>query len=32
MAGLRSAIAEGRLAGFVAAFEAARSGGDLEPV
>jgi queuine tRNA-ribosyltransferase len=32
MAGLRAAIAEGRLAGFVAAFEAERAGGDLEPV
>ena len=32
MAGLRAAIAEGRLAGFVAAFEAARAGGDLEPL
>ena len=32
MAGLRAAIAEGRLAGFVAAFEADRAGGDLEPV
>jgi queuine tRNA-ribosyltransferase len=32
MAGLRAAIAEGRLAGVVAAFEAERAGGDLEPV
>jgi queuine tRNA-ribosyltransferase len=32
MAGLRAAIAEERLAGFVAAFEAERTGGDLEPV
>ncbi|HVH03029.1 MAG TPA: tRNA guanosine(34) transglycosylase Tgt [Amaricoccus sp.] len=32
MAGLRAAIAEGRLAGFAAAFEAERAGGDLEPV
>ncbi len=32
MAGLRAAIAEGRLAGFVAGFEAARAEGDLEPV
>jgi queuine tRNA-ribosyltransferase len=32
MAGLRSAIAEGRLAGFAAAFEAERAAGDLEPV
>jgi queuine tRNA-ribosyltransferase len=32
MAGLRAAIAEGRLAGFVAGFEADRAGGDLEPV
>jgi queuine tRNA-ribosyltransferase len=32
MASLRAAIAEGRLAGFVAAFEAARIGGDLEPL
>ena len=31
MAGLRAAIAEGRLAAFVAAFEAQRAGGDLEP-
>jgi queuine tRNA-ribosyltransferase len=32
MAGLRAAIAEGRLAAFVAAFEATRTEGDLEPV
>jgi queuine tRNA-ribosyltransferase len=32
MAGLRAAIAEGRLAGFAAAFEAERAAGDLEPV
>ena len=32
MAGLRAAIAEERLAGFVAAFHAARAGGDIEPV
>ena len=32
MAGLRAAIAVGRLAGFAAAFEAERAGGDLEPV
>ena len=32
MASLRAAIAEGRLAGFVAAFEAARIGGELEPL
>ena len=32
MAGLRAAIAERRLAGFVAGFEAQRAGGDLEPV
>ena len=31
MAGLRAAIAEGRLAAFVAAFHAARAGGDIEP-
>jgi queuine tRNA-ribosyltransferase len=31
MAGLRGAIAAGRLAGFVAAFEAARAQGDLDP-
>ena len=32
MAGLRAAIAEGRLAAFVAAFHAIRAAGDLEPV
>jgi len=32
MAGLRAAIAEGRLAAFAAAFEAGRAEGDLEPV
>ena len=32
MAGLRAAIADGRLAAFVAAFDAARAAGDLEPV
>jgi queuine tRNA-ribosyltransferase len=32
MAGLRAAIQEGRLAGFVAGFEALRAEGDLEPV
>ena len=32
MAGLREAIADGRLAGFVAGFDAARAEGDLEPV
>ncbi len=31
MAGLRAAIAAGRLAGFVAAFHAARAEGDIEP-
>jgi queuine tRNA-ribosyltransferase len=31
MAGLREAIAAGRLAGFVADFDAARAAGDLEP-
>ncbi len=31
MAGLRAAIAGGRLAAFVAAFEAQRARGDLEP-
>jgi queuine tRNA-ribosyltransferase len=30
MAGLRAAIAEGRLAGFVAAFDATRAAGDIE--
>ena len=32
MQGLRDAIAEGRLAGFVAGFHAARAQGDIEPV
>ncbi len=32
MAGLRAAIAEGRLAGFVADFHALRAGGDIEPL
>ena len=32
MAGLRAAIAEGRLADYVAGFEAERAAGDLEPV
>ncbi|SNX73333.1 tRNA-guanine transglycosylase [Cereibacter ovatus] len=32
MQGLRDAIAEGRLAGFVAGFHAARAAGDIEPV
>jgi queuine tRNA-ribosyltransferase len=32
MADLRAAIAEGRLDGFVAGFEAARAAGDFEPV
>jgi queuine tRNA-ribosyltransferase len=32
MAGLRAAIAEGRLARLVAALEADRAGGDLEPI
>ena len=32
MAGLRDAIAEGRLAEFVTRFEAVRSGGDLPPI
>jgi queuine tRNA-ribosyltransferase len=32
MAGLRAAIADGRLAAFVTAFEARRAEGDLEPV
>ncbi|MBC7139696.1 MAG: tRNA guanosine(34) transglycosylase Tgt [Defluviimonas sp.] len=32
MAGLRGAIAGGRLAGFVAAFHAARAGGDIAPL
>ena len=32
MAGLRAAIAAGRLAAFVAEFEALRAEGDLEPV
>ena len=32
MAGLRAAIAAGRLAGFVAEFEALRAEGDLEPI
>jgi queuine tRNA-ribosyltransferase len=32
MAGLRSAVAEDRLAAFAASFEAARAEGDLEPV
>jgi hypothetical protein len=32
MAGLRAAIGAGRLAEFVAAFEAARAAGDLEPL
>jgi queuine tRNA-ribosyltransferase len=32
MAGLRAAIAGGRLAAFVAGFEAARAAGDIEPV
>ena len=32
MAGLRAAIAEGRLAAFAAGFEAARAEGDLERV
>ena len=32
MAGLRAAIAEGRLAAFVAAFQAARQGADLPPM
>jgi len=31
MAGLRGAIAEGRLDAFVAAFHATRAGGDIEP-
>ena len=32
MAGLRGAISEGRLSDFVAAFEAQRSAGDIEPL
>ncbi len=32
MAGLRAAIAEGRLAEFAAAFEAEQSAGDLPPL
>jgi queuine tRNA-ribosyltransferase len=32
MAGLRNAIAGGRLAVFVEAFDAARAAGDIEPV
>ena len=32
MAGLRGAIAEGRLSAFVAAFEAGRAEGDIEPL
>ena len=32
MAGLRAAIAEGRLAAFVADFEAEREAGDLAPL
>mgnify|MGYP001768027243 FL=1 len=32
MAGLREAIAAGRLASFAAAFHAARAEGDIEPV
>jgi queuine tRNA-ribosyltransferase len=32
MAGLRGAIAAGKLAGFVRAFHAARAAGDIEPV
>jgi queuine tRNA-ribosyltransferase len=31
MAGLREAVAAGRLAGFVADFDAARAAGDLAP-
>ena len=32
MAGLRGAISEGKLAGFVAAFHAQRAEGDIEPI
>jgi queuine tRNA-ribosyltransferase len=32
MAGLREAIARGRLAAFVAAFHAARAAGDIDPL
>jgi queuine tRNA-ribosyltransferase len=32
MASLRRAIAEGRLAAFVARFDAERAAGDIEPV
>jgi queuine tRNA-ribosyltransferase len=32
MAGLRAAIADGRLSSFVAAFHALRAEGDIEPL